>query len=183
MKYGKDKLTLKTMVSSRSDALKAEHSHYFTGRECKYGHVAPRLTKNARCVECLKENENRKKEGKYLPRLTKPLTEEERIERRKEYKRRYYQENKEHLQMLHKKWLKANREKENARYRERYRKDPEKFIAKSQRYYKANREEILEKRKEWRKKNKAWISMMNREYYLKTKKKKQKEKENKKSST
>ena len=29
-------------------------SHYFTGKPCKYGHVAPRLVCNAACTECAK---------------------------------------------------------------------------------------------------------------------------------
>ncbi len=51
-RYGSNKLTIEEMRSNIEDAKKAEQSHYFTGRPCKYGHLAPRTTGNATCVQC-----------------------------------------------------------------------------------------------------------------------------------
>jgi hypothetical protein len=51
-KYGLDKLEIKQMESNKKNALKLGHSHYFTGKFCKKGHLAPRTTKNATCVMC-----------------------------------------------------------------------------------------------------------------------------------
>ena len=50
--YGPDKLNIEKMRSNKEDARKAGHSHYFTGRPCKYGHLTPRTTGNATCVQC-----------------------------------------------------------------------------------------------------------------------------------
>lgn len=49
--YGRDKLTIAEMHATRKECLAAGHSHYFTGKPCKYGHIAPR-TKKGGCNEC-----------------------------------------------------------------------------------------------------------------------------------
>ena len=51
-RYGPNKLTIEEMRSNKEDAQKAGHSHYFTNRLCKYGHLAPRTTGNSTCVQC-----------------------------------------------------------------------------------------------------------------------------------
>ncbi len=53
--YGPDKLTVNKMKVSREKALDAGHSHYFTRKPCKYGHLAPRKTQNSFCVVCKKK--------------------------------------------------------------------------------------------------------------------------------
>lgn len=40
------------LATRRLDALNAGMTHYFTGKPCKGGHVAARLTSNGTCVEC-----------------------------------------------------------------------------------------------------------------------------------
>lgn len=49
--YGRDRLTIEEMTTNREDCRKAGHSHYFSGKPCKYGHIAPR-TKRGDCNEC-----------------------------------------------------------------------------------------------------------------------------------
>ena len=39
-------------VISRKDARDRGLKRYFTGRPCKYGHIAERFTSNGSCVEC-----------------------------------------------------------------------------------------------------------------------------------
>ena len=39
-------------IMSRSEALKTGAHRYFTGRPCKHGHIAERLTSNGSCQEC-----------------------------------------------------------------------------------------------------------------------------------
>jgi len=51
------------LPSTRAEAKAIGATHYFTGKPCKHGHIAPRKTKGA-CVECLraewvKSNETR----------------------------------------------------------------------------------------------------------------------------
>lgn len=70
---------------TRAEAKASGATHYFTGKACVRGHIAPRKTKGS-CVECMKEdwvidNERRKK----LPKS----------EAAKAAGRRYYQRNRE----------------------------------------------------------------------------------------
>lgn len=41
------------MAKTRAEAIAKGDSHYFTGKPCKHGHMAPRKIKGS-CVECLK---------------------------------------------------------------------------------------------------------------------------------
>lgn len=38
---------------TRDDARRTKEKHYFTGKPCPHGHVAPRYTSNGGCSECL----------------------------------------------------------------------------------------------------------------------------------
>ncbi len=51
-RYGRDKLLLEEMKTTKQQALEAGHSHYFTKKPCKKGHLMPRTTGNATCVMC-----------------------------------------------------------------------------------------------------------------------------------
>jgi len=39
-------------LSKRRDAAKERHKQYYTGKLCKHGHMSPRYTKSAKCVQC-----------------------------------------------------------------------------------------------------------------------------------
>ncbi len=41
-----------TKKSSRKDAKSAERNRYYTGKECKHGHVSERWTHSGSCIEC-----------------------------------------------------------------------------------------------------------------------------------
>lgn len=45
---------------SRADALSAGMTRFFTGRPCKYGHIAERRSSNSVCLECKRAHENAK---------------------------------------------------------------------------------------------------------------------------
>lgn len=51
--YGRDKLTIDQMHSTQKEAVAADHSHFFTGKPCRNGHIAPR-TKRGECNECVR---------------------------------------------------------------------------------------------------------------------------------
>jgi len=51
--FGPDKLSFHDMKSTRKEALKFGHSHYFTGRFCQNGHLTPRTTGNYTCIMCI----------------------------------------------------------------------------------------------------------------------------------
>ena len=101
---------------TRAEAKATGATHYFTGKPCTRGHVAPRKTKGC-CVECMKEdwaidNERRK---------TKPKSEAS-----KAAGRRYYERNKEMVKAramarpseekrrLRKEWRDRNPDRRNA---------------------------------------------------------------------
>lgn len=43
------------MRTARREAVAQGQTHYFTGIACRKGHVAPRYTKTATCVDCSRE--------------------------------------------------------------------------------------------------------------------------------
>lgn len=78
-------MDLANLPATRSEAKATGATHYFTGKPCKHGHIAARLTKGT-CVVCReiewkKENERRK----HLPKS----------DAAKAAGRRYYQKNKD----------------------------------------------------------------------------------------
>ena len=71
--------------TTRAEAKATGATHYFTGKPCIRGHIAPRKTKGS-CVECMKEDwaiDNEKRKGK-------PKSEASRAAGRK-----YYEKNKD----------------------------------------------------------------------------------------
>ena len=40
------------VIISREDAAEQKLTHFFTGRPCKYGHLAPRFVSTGGCTEC-----------------------------------------------------------------------------------------------------------------------------------
>lgn len=67
---------------------------YFTGKPCKRGHVAERLTRSSDCVMCKKEVRSRY----YL----------ENIEKQKEYSQKWHAENRERVSEINKSWREKN---------------------------------------------------------------------------
>ena len=83
-------------VISRKDAIAKGMNRYFTGKLCKHGHLAERSVFDHACVPC--RNEERLK------------THIRNIEKDKARDAKYYQENKERLDEINKKWRKDNPE-------------------------------------------------------------------------
>lgn len=53
----------------RKDALRSGKVRYFTGKPCKRGHIAERIARCGRCMQCCKEHyygDNREKHAKYV---------------------------------------------------------------------------------------------------------------------
>ncbi|MBD9542914.1 HNH endonuclease [Ensifer sp. ENS04] len=91
-----------------AEAKQAGETRYFTGKPCKHGHVAPRITSNRRCSEC--------------SRLARSKWGEENEAHVKEYRKRYYAQNSEEILSNWADWYEENREeqlkKKSARYHE-----------------------------------------------------------------
>lgn len=66
--YGRDRITIEEMTTNPTDCKNAGHSHYFSGKPCRHGHIAPR-TRRGDCNECnrlyaQKTKQNKQKQGK-----------------------------------------------------------------------------------------------------------------------
>jgi hypothetical protein len=173
--YGRSKLTIEQMHSTKEDAEIDKHAYFFTGKPCKHNHVAPRRTINGGCHEC-----HRLSTKKYYidnkPEPRKLLTPEEKTERTKTYRSKnrdkikeyqktnkekikaqkqiYYQKNKEALSKKRKAYYQENKLEESLTYNEYYKRNRKKILERKRTYYLKNRESILEKKREYRKKNK-----------------------------
>lgn len=97
-------------VISRKEAIEKGLKVYFTGKPCKYGHVAERYVSIGYCVECSRVREQRDK--------------------RKEYRKKYYKNNAEQK----KEWQKQWRE-ENPEYNKQYYNDNKEVINEYDKHY------------------------------------------------
>lgn len=68
--------------SNRSDAKKVGAPSYFTGKQCKNGHIAERSTKKGECMEC---NRERAKEYYYIVKTDPSFIEMRRARDRARY--------------------------------------------------------------------------------------------------
>jgi hypothetical protein len=128
-----------SLPETREEARQTGSEFYFTGKPCKHGHLAPRITKRGQCVECRKvewqvENERRK----TLPKS----------EAAKAAGRRYYENNRELVvaraqlrptedkQAYRRKWKAKNPERNQANnnaWRRRQKNATPKWLTKEQR--------------------------------------------------
>lgn len=90
----------KTLIS-RKDALAQGLTRYFTGKACKYGHIAERRVIKGDCVAC-----NREYDRKYYQD-----NREYYLEYGRGYSRKWYQDNREHHLEYNRKWREKNRER------------------------------------------------------------------------
>jgi len=93
-----------------------------------------------------------------------------------EYKKEYYEQNKEYITEYHKKWYDENTEQVKEYYNENkeqilehkkeyYQQNKEQILEKVKEYYQQNKEQRNEKHKEWKNKNKEHL----KEYYQQNK--------------
>lgn len=114
-----------TLPRSRAEAKGIEAKHYFTGKECKAGHIERRSTHTGRCLEC--DRERKRRESRDNPdevRSRKRLYREKNIDAVRKYERersrKRYQDNPEKRRAYNKKWRADNAEQERKRSREKY---------------------------------------------------------------
>lgn len=135
---------------SKKDALSAGLKRYFTGKQCKNGHLDYRLVSTGICVSCNAEKSRRyrKKNPEKVSLRLKDNYERKKDERRKSNAIRYQ----------------ANKEKIKSNARENYRKTSEEKRRQKRHYYIKNKEKIKIATKEWRKKNIERSRAYHREY-------------------
>lgn len=84
-------MDVSTLPTNRTDAKRLGAIHYYTGKPCANGHIAPRKTKGS-CVECLKEEWKRGNETRAEYFRTYNLREDV-----KERKHEWYEANREQV--------------------------------------------------------------------------------------
>lgn len=108
-------------VLTRQEAIELNLPRFFTGLQCSNGHVAERITKSYRCVECKREWESRRRithaeQDKAIRAREVRKNAESYKRRRQEYDQR---KGKSHVSELQKKWKLYNKDKvlENTNHR------------------------------------------------------------------
>lgn len=138
-------------IISKADAIAAGLKHYFTGKLCKHGHLAPKYVSGGRCVVCAKEHS------------TSTSAEKKRAWSKASYQRdgklkkqHYYAANKASIQARRKRqaeryretarrWYAANRHSLTAGKRAEYHADVQRSRSRRRQYVAAN----LGKRQAW----------------------------------
>lgn len=114
-------------IISRSEAKAFGIEYYFTGKPCKYGHIAERKITNYGCVECFNAN----------------------IERERTRRRVRYHSNRKQERANVKIFREANREKIRVQLRNYRSENPEKFRARQRAQYISDRENIRARQKKY----------------------------------
>ena len=153
-RYGSNNLTIEQMHSSKTEAIAAGHSHYFTGKPCKHGHIEIRDAKSTDCLACrqVRYQKNREKILQYMKKHA-----EANKDQIKEQKRQHFQANREKYRESGRKWSENNKEKISA-YNKKYRENNREKISA---YRKNNKEKMIA----YRKNNREKIYAYNRKRY------------------
>ncbi len=120
---------------SRKEAKEKGLKHYFTGKHCKYGHIAERFASTGHCCVCSTDRE-----------------------------RKYREQNKEKVNEAKRKWCEQNREKTNKKTRKYYEKNKEKIAERNRKYREQNKDKIAEKKRKYREQNKEKVVERSRDW-------------------
>ncbi len=99
-------------IIDRKMAIAMGLTRYFTGKPCRWGHVAERNIFNLGCMECVHERDRRRTVAMRERRLIdcpKPSLSDRR-EKRRAYENQYYAANRERLNEYKRRYDMANRE-------------------------------------------------------------------------
>lgn len=98
-------------AAERMVAKNAGHTHYYTGRPCKHGHVAKRFTSSGYCIACANQSytENRGEKATKSAQYVKDHPEQTLAT-----KARYREKNREKLRKAGREYIKANQPSVNA---------------------------------------------------------------------
>ena len=159
-------------IITKREAIEQGLKRYFTGKPCKWGHVAERFVICRGCIECKKKHGRQyhldNKEGISEKKKQYRLENKEMIH---DQNKRWWQKNKDMQSERLKKWRLENKEKvkEYSReYKKKYIQDNKDNISEyKKRYYKENRNLILAKVIRYRENNAEKIKDMKKEYYKK----------------
>lgn len=119
---------IRTEILTLTQARKQGLKYYFTGKPCKYGHVARRYASNGLCLGCMQrknaeraayKKQHKKDRAEHYRKIGKAYR-ETRLEIQREYMAQYYQKHKEKWYEWGKKRREENRERDRA-YKKKWR--------------------------------------------------------------
>lgn len=152
-------------IISRKEAISKGAIRYFTGNECKNGHIDERYVANKSCVTCC--------------RLKMEISYKENPEKYRVIASRYRDRNPENVKDSQKRYRELNREKMLARRREVYAQNPDIFRERTRTWYHnnpetarlstrrysiKNPERVARAQSEWRERNKDRVRAREKEY-------------------
>lgn len=138
-------------VKSRDEAVASGERHYYTGKPCKYGHVAKRLVSTRQCMECKRENSRRQ----YA----------EDPESASKRRREWYANNRDYARERRRDYYKENRDLCVEYAREYRKKNPQKVAESNAKSRLLNRESRNAYSRKWHADNREHSLKYKREYY------------------
>jgi len=133
-------------IITKAEAKRLGLKRYFTGKPCKYGHVAERFY-SGDCTICQKKYREENRE-KLLARRREYY--EENRDRELARRREYYEENRDREKARAMEYYEENRDREKARRSEYYEENRENLLARRKEYYEENRDKVLAQEKKYR---------------------------------
>ena len=150
-----------TKAEAKAQGLK----RYFTGKECKRGHVSER-TLNGDCISCVtlrskKHNEDNKV---YIAFRQKNYNEDnkESITLRQ---KKYYEDNKESITLRSKRYREDNKDNIALKAKKYNEDNKEKNKLRDKRYREDNKDNIALRKKKYNEDNKVYIALRQKKYY------------------
>ena len=137
-------------VLGYSQAKEKGFPRYFTGKPCKYGHIAERRVADRGCVAC--SSEKMAKHREQNPNSSREVAKryrEKHPERLKASKKRHYAKNADAISEYNKKRYAENAEARRAAAREYRKANPDKAKQAAKRHYEKNRDALITKRREY----------------------------------
>lgn len=139
------------VIISRKNAKSQGLVRYFTGMPCPQGHISPRNVGNYSCLMCQREhyNNNKEKRKEYYQKNRKSIIENQtardllRKDEIRDYQKKYRAETTEKRLQYHKIYYQENRGDQLEKSREHRIKNKEYYKKLNKEYYEKNRDEIL----------------------------------------
>lgn len=166
----------------RAEAIEKSLKYYFTGRECKNGHIDKRRLVNGSCLSCEREANVKLKEkhpdlikiwaNNHYRRNSEKLKRKslERYknnpEKLKEYQREYANKNKDKIKKDRSNYYQRNKDIFKENHKKRYINNREHILEYHKKYYSENTDKVLE----YRERNRDRINKWSREYQSKRRK-------------
>lgn len=149
-------------IISKKEAKALGKLFYFTGKQCKRGHVDKRYVSTGDCYTCKMERGKKWYENNREDQLAK------KAEWRKEnpdYMKKWSEENKDYRRGYKKEYRRNNRESVNKQKRDSYYRNKEGIRKRAKFRYEENKETILQSQKLYYQENKKEILLKQKDYY------------------